>query len=374
MGAADLGSLVPVEAEPAHHVEQRVVGLLAVARGVGVLDPEHERAAVVARERPVEQGGAGQADVRGARRRRAEPHPDRRSVGRARRDRAHRFTTVFVRAPRPSIETSTSSPGCIGPTPSGVPVRITSPGSSVITLVMWATRVGMSKIRSLVEPSCTRSPLRWVWTRTPSAKSLRVEVGLDPGAERAEGVEALGAGPLPVLLLQVARGHVVGDRVAEDHVGGLLRRHVAADPADHHGELALVVDALRLRRVEDLVAGADHGGVGLEEHQRLLGHLAAHLGGVRGVVLPDRDHLAARDHRGQQPDVGEPVLGLRRLDPGVQRVAGQLDDDAVLGRLPELVELAGDHAVQRVVARGEPRNTHPATLPSAPSGRWISST
>ena len=64
----------------------------------------------------------------------------------------------------PAIEISTSSPTFMGPTPSGVPVRITSPGSSVITLETWATSVGTSKIRSVVLPSCLRSPLRCVWT------------------------------------------------------------------------------------------------------------------------------------------------------------------------------------------------------------------
>src|SRR5438132_766431 len=38
--------------------------------------------------------------------------------------------------PMPSISTSTTSPACNGPTPAGVPVRMTSPGSSVITEVM----------------------------------------------------------------------------------------------------------------------------------------------------------------------------------------------------------------------------------------------
>ena len=88
-------------------------------------------------------------------------------------------------------------------------------------------------------PSCLRSPLRNVL----HAQVADVEVGLDPRPERAERVEALGAGELAVLALQVARGHVVADGVAEDHVGDLLHRHVAADPADHDGQLALVVHA-----------------------------------------------------------------------------------------------------------------------------------
>ena len=64
-------------------VEQRVVGLLGVPGGVGVLDPEDEGAAVVPREGPVEQGGAGQPDVRGAGRGRAEPDADGGAVSHA---------------------------------------------------------------------------------------------------------------------------------------------------------------------------------------------------------------------------------------------------------------------------------------------------
>ena len=70
-----------------------------------------------------------------------------------------------------------------------------------------------------------------------------------------------------------------------------------------------------------------------------LGQLAAHLGGVGGVVACRSPTTLLRGmHRRQQADVGEPVLGLGRLDPDVERVARQLDDDAVLGRLAELVD------------------------------------
>ena len=73
---ADLDTLVPVKPQPAHDVDQEVVRLLVVAAGVGVLDAEDERAAVVAREGPAEQSRAGHADVRVAGRRRAEPGDD----------------------------------------------------------------------------------------------------------------------------------------------------------------------------------------------------------------------------------------------------------------------------------------------------------
>jgi hypothetical protein len=78
--------------QPAQRVEQVGVRLVGVARGVGVLDPEDERAVVVPRERPVEQCRPHQADVRVAGRRRAEAAPDRCQA---------RDTTGLVSVPMP---------------------------------------------------------------------------------------------------------------------------------------------------------------------------------------------------------------------------------------------------------------------------------
>src|SRR6185503_5782021 len=141
--AADLRSLVPVDPEPVQRVDDRAVALDGVAGQVGVLDAQHEGATVVTGEGPVEQGAADVPDVQVARRAGWKADADVRRLQIAEDRVAHRLTTVFVRAPSPAIDTSTSSPGCILPMPSMVPVWITSPGSSVITLVMWATRVGM---------------------------------------------------------------------------------------------------------------------------------------------------------------------------------------------------------------------------------------
>src|SRR5690606_32290118 len=77
----DVDALVPVDAQPAQTVEQLLVALLAVARRIGVLDAEHELAAGVPRVGPIEQGGADEADVGSAGRRRAEPHSDIRAGG-----------------------------------------------------------------------------------------------------------------------------------------------------------------------------------------------------------------------------------------------------------------------------------------------------
>ena len=133
--AADLGALVPVEAEPAQAVEQVPVGLLGVPRGVGVLDPEDERAAGVPGVRPVEQGGAHEPDVHHARRRRAEPRADRHAAPPA-VETPSAPVTGFDSVPSPSTVHSQTCPGAIGPTPAGVPVRITSPGRRVMTREM----------------------------------------------------------------------------------------------------------------------------------------------------------------------------------------------------------------------------------------------
>ena len=48
------------------------------------------------------------------------------------------------------------------PTPTGVPVAITSPGSSVMTALIASIRVGMSKIRSATAAFWRCSPLTQV--------------------------------------------------------------------------------------------------------------------------------------------------------------------------------------------------------------------
>ena len=140
---------------------------------------------------------------------------------------------------------STSSPTASGPTPAGVPVRITSPGSSVIAWLTCDTSSSTPRIICEVRPACSSSPL----TVVVHGEVGRVEVGGDPRAERAEGVEALGPAPLLLGALQVAGRDVVGAGEAEHDVLDPLRRHLAAQPGDDDGQLALVVDlARRCRR------------------------------------------------------------------------------------------------------------------------------
>ena len=76
-GAAESGAtFVPLEAEPREVGEDGLLGPPGGALEVGVLDAEHEAAAVGAREEVVEERGAGAADVEVARGRGREADAD----------------------------------------------------------------------------------------------------------------------------------------------------------------------------------------------------------------------------------------------------------------------------------------------------------
>jgi hypothetical protein len=59
----DLGPLVPIEAQPAEPVEDRLQGLRDIALLVRIVDPQQELPAALARKQPVEQRRAHTADV-----------------------------------------------------------------------------------------------------------------------------------------------------------------------------------------------------------------------------------------------------------------------------------------------------------------------
>ena len=92
---ADQRAFVPVQTQPLQRVDDRLVGLLGIPGRVGVLDPEDQAAAVVTGERPVEQCGAGQPDMRGAGRVTGRSAPERTGTCRAGwRDLGHGPTSL----------------------------------------------------------------------------------------------------------------------------------------------------------------------------------------------------------------------------------------------------------------------------------------
>ena len=76
-----VGPLVPIEPEPAQAVENPFDHLRRRSLDVGVLDAQHEHAAVTTREQPVEERRARAADVEVAGRRRSEANSGSRHLG-----------------------------------------------------------------------------------------------------------------------------------------------------------------------------------------------------------------------------------------------------------------------------------------------------
>ena len=153
--------------------------------------------------------------------------------------RHHASTQGLLSAPTPCTLTIMRSPGTSGPTPDGVPVVMTSPGSRVQKRVSHSITSGTGKISSRVLECCRFSPL----TQPSTSSSDGIEADGDARADRREGVEALGARVLHVLGLQLAGGDVAQAGDAEDvvhRVAGLDPRGAAAD---HHRHLGLVLDA-----------------------------------------------------------------------------------------------------------------------------------
>ena len=151
--------------------------------------------------------------------------------------------------------------------------------------------------------------------------------GRDPRAVRAERVGALGARPLRLAALEVARGHVVGDAVAAD-LARPRRSRSSARPRSRAGA-----------RPRGSTIGPPGGATepgDLDEHDRDLRLLAAGLGDVLGVVEPDRVHRSRARDRREQRHVGQRPRLRRRSAPIRRRRArrrpravGERDDAIV---------------------------------------------
>ena len=180
--------------------------------------------------------------------------------------------------------------------PDGVPVEMTSPGSSVITNVMNSTRCSMPKDQLRGRRRLTQLAVhpRFDCRAAPPSSADR-----DARPDRREGVEALAARVLRFLVLQIARRHVVQAGEPEDVVPGAC----AAAP-DARGGRSRRPARLRSRRgrrpaepigapgsitaVDGLMNSSGSAGSGLFDFRRVI-----------LVVQPDADDLR-RPHRREE--------------------------------------------------------------------------
>ncbi len=111
------------------------------------------------------------------------------------------------------------------------------------------------------------------------------------GADGAERVEALGARPLALGVLDVSRRQVVGAPVTAHVVEGVALGDPPAAGPDLDAQLGFRVHVRRLGRKHDRLARPDQCVLELAEEERRCGRVVAELGGVLGVVASDADDL-----------------------------------------------------------------------------------
>ena len=148
-----------------------------------------------------------------------------------------------------------------------------------------------------------------------------IEVGVHPGTEWAERVEAFGARPLAVGLLQVAGGDVIPDGVAQHIVPRRLGSGVPSAFADDHHQLRFMLHLLGLRRKQDGAPRSEDRGRRLEEDQWDLWDFRPVFLGVFHIIAPHADDLARRGRR-QQADL---LKRNFRLEPFVRAEQVALD-------------------------------------------------
>ena len=193
-------------------------------------------------------------------------------------------TTGLVSEPMPSISTSTTSPGdrCRWRIHELAAALRRAREDHVARIQGEAARAELEQVRHVEDHAGGRVVLHHLAVDLRGQAEIVDRPELVGGdhhrPERAEGVEALAARPLPVAELQVAGGDVVGDRVAEHVVECPLGRDPSHPAADDDRELDLPVDPLGEVGVDhDRGAGADHARGELGEDQRSLGRLDARI-------------------------------------------------------------------------------------------------
>ncbi len=205
----------------------------------------------------------------------------------------------------PSMAVTTSSPGRTSTTPSGVPVRITSPGGQ-----RHEAGQVFDQVRNVEHEVARVALLRDLAVhrrRQREVARIGHVGGVDqPRTQHRARVAVLHAQVRPVVVLEIVADRVVvGHRVAGHDVQRVRAPHAARRLADHDRQLAFVVHERGVVRSARLPAMADQRARTLEEHERLLLRGERQLLRVVGVVETERDDRADVERR--QPDDG--VLG-----------------------------------------------------------------
>ena len=154
--------------------------------------------------------------------------------------------------------------------------------------------------------------------------------GHDRGTDGRERIECLADHPLAGGHLEIARAHVIENGVAEHVLAPALFGNVAASPADHHGQLRLVIGLGGVLRKHDGMAVPGHRRRKLGEDRGHHGNRHFRFLGVIAVVQADADDLGRPGNRRSQAGRRrvETLAGGRAFDPAqhpVRRIRAARD-------------------------------------------------
>jgi hypothetical protein len=213
------------------------------------------------------------------------------------------------KSPIRSISTSTTSPGFIqsggvrlDPTPPGVPVTITSPGSSRVKDEQYSIWRGISKMADgcVLNHLAVEAGLQPQWCEI--ACFVRCH---HPGPESAGLRKILAGRELMRVPLKIANAALVVTGVSCDVVPGILAGDVAAWLADDDGEFALEIEIFRDTRPDD-VAKMPGLAVGeAAEHGGICDFGAAGFHAVRFIIEANAEDLVRIGYHWQPGDVCE---------------------------------------------------------------------
>ncbi len=183
------------------------------------------------------------------------------------------------------------------PTPGGVPVVMTSPGSKRHEFADIGDQCGdpenHPRGRAGLHPRAVQIERQ--------IETLRVGdlIGGDqPGPQRSERIVALGLDPFArTAFLQTPLGDVVADRVARDIVQRVGLGDALRARADHHGKLDLVVHPLEALGRKHRIVWPRDARACLGEHDGHFGDRHAGLLGMVPVVQADAEKFRHHTYR-----------------------------------------------------------------------------
>ena len=117
----------------------------------------------------------------------------------------------------------------------------------------------------------------------------------DEGTERRKAVQALAARPLPVAVLQIARGHIVHQGVAKNVIESVSFAHASGFASNHHGQLRFIIHRVADCRQRDRRLMRAQAVRKFVEDERRFRRLSAAFDRMINIVAANGEYLSGRN-------------------------------------------------------------------------------